>query len=103
MIVKQTDLDAARAVHVVVDPFRPPGATDDEFEYMVSEAATFIHQVLQRNVDIVLQMPRVTLRSKEGQGGHTMFRVLALLEATHEPVTQTVDRNTIIFALRERS
>lgn len=103
MIVKQTDLDAARAVHVVVDPYRPPGASDDEFEHMVSEAATFIHQVLQRNVDVVVQMPRVTLRSKEGQGGHSMFRALALIEATHEPVTQTVDRNTIIFALRERS
>lgn len=102
MIVKQTDLDAARAVHVVVDPYRPPGATDDQFEYMVSEAATFIHHVLQRNVDVVLQVPRVTLRSKEGQGGHSMFRALALIEPGYEPVTQTVERDTIIFALRDR-
>ncbi|MGZ8710921.1 MAG: DUF58 domain-containing protein [Thermoanaerobaculia bacterium] len=99
-IVKQTDLDAARAVHVVVDPYRPPGASDDEFEYMVSEAATFIHHVLQRGVDVILQMPRVTMRSKEGQGAHTMFRALALIEPAHEPVHQTVDRGTIVFALK---
>jgi uncharacterized protein (DUF58 family) len=99
-IVKQTDLDAARAVHVVVDPYRPPGTSDDEFEYMVSEAATFIHHVLQRGVDVILQMPRVTMRSKEGQGAHTMFRALALLDPAHEPVHQTVDRSTIVFALR---
>jgi uncharacterized protein (DUF58 family) len=99
-IVKQTDLDAARAVHVVVDPYRPPGTSEDEFEYMVSEAATFIHHVLQRGVDVILQMPRITLRSKEGQGGHTMFRSLALIEPAHEPVHQTVDRSTIVFALK---
>lgn len=102
-IVKQTDLDAARAVHVVVDPYRPPGATDDEFEFMVSEAATFIHHVLQRGVDVILQMPRLTLRSKEGQGAQTMFRALALIEPSYEPVYQTVDRSTIVFALKGRS
>ncbi|HEU4521885.1 MAG TPA: DUF58 domain-containing protein, partial [Thermoanaerobaculia bacterium] len=34
-IIKQTDLDSARTVHVVVDPYRPRGTSEDEFEEMV--------------------------------------------------------------------
>ncbi|HUP45707.1 MAG TPA: DUF58 domain-containing protein [Thermoanaerobaculia bacterium] len=98
-IIKQTELDSARTVHVMVDPYRPRGTSDDEFEQMVSEATTFIHDVLRRGLDVVLQMPRVILRSKDGQGAHSMFRALALIEPAHEPIHQTVDRHTVVFAL----
>src|SRR5258706_9587948 len=40
-IVKQTEVEAARAVHVVVDPFKPHRGTDDDFEDMFTAAATF--------------------------------------------------------------
>lgn len=100
-IIKQTDLDAARTVHVVVDPFRPRTNSEEEFEAMISAATTFIHQSLERGLDVVLQMPRIMLRSKDGQAARSMFRSLALLEATHEPVHQTIDRNTVLFALGE--
>lgn len=100
-IIKQTDLDVARTVHVVVDPYRPRGTAEEEFEQMVSEATTFIHHLLQRGLDVVLQLPRLTLRSKDGQGAHSMFRALALLGASHEPVHQAVDRNTVVFAVGE--
>jgi uncharacterized protein (DUF58 family) len=102
-IIKQTDLDAARTVHVVLDPYRPKRASDDEFETMISEATTFVHDLLQRGLDVVFQMPRVHLRSKDGQAAQSMFRALALVEATHEPVYQTVDRNTVVFALEEKA
>lgn len=98
-IVKQTDLDAARTVQVVVDPYQPPGTSDDDFEQMISEAATFIHNVLERGLDVILQMPLVTLRSKDGQAGHSMFRALALLEAVPEPVDQIIEEDAVLFGL----
>ncbi|HEU4523228.1 MAG TPA: hypothetical protein VFT12_14560, partial [Thermoanaerobaculia bacterium] len=79
--------------------YRPRGTSEDEFEEMVSEATTFVHNVLQRGLDVVLQMPRMTLRSKDGQAAHSMFRALALVEPAHEPVHQTIDRHTIVFAV----
>jgi len=102
-IVKQTELDAARAVHVVVDPFKPPRATDDDFEAMVSEAATFVHHALRRELEVMFTLPRIDLRGHGGENARAIFRVLALLEPIHEPVAQTIDRGTILFAVREPS
>jgi uncharacterized protein (DUF58 family) len=99
-IMKQTDLEAARAVHVVVDTFRPRGTSDDDFEQMISDAATFIHHAIHRGLDVVLSLPRITLRARESQSGAPLFRALALAEPVFEPVQQTLDRNTILFAVR---
>ncbi len=98
-IMKQTEQDAARVVQVFVDPYRPRGATDERFEEMISAATTFVHDALQRGLDVILQLPRVTLRSKDRQASQAMFRALALVDATHEPVIQPVDRGTIVFSL----
>lgn len=98
-IMKQTEQDAARIVHVFVDPYRPRGTSDEQFEEMISVATTFVHDALQEGLDVVLQLPRVTLRSKDRQHGHAMFRALALLEASHELVHQPVDRGTVVFSV----
>lgn len=99
-IIKQTDREAARSVHVLVDPYRPSVVSDDEFEEMISEATTFIHEALNRGLDVILSLPRVTLRAKEYQSAQPMFRALALLEAAHEPVAQAIDRGTLVFSVR---
>ena len=100
-IVKQTEIDAAKAVHVVVDPFKPRRATDDDFEEMVSAAATFIHNALRRELEVVFTLPRIDLRAQGGENALAIFRALALLEPIHEPVVQTIDHATILFAVRE--
>ncbi len=100
-IVKQTEVDAARAVHVVVDPYKPRGASDDDFEEMVSAAATFVHNALQRELEVVFTLPRIDLRAQGGENALAIFRALALLEPIHEPVAQTIDRATVLFAVRE--
>ncbi len=101
-IMKQTDLEAARTVHVVVDPFRSRDVTDEEFEEMISAATTFIYHGVNRGLDIMLSLPRITLRSRESQSAEPMFRALALLEATHEPVAQIIERDTVVFTVQGR-
>jgi len=99
-IIKQTEAEAARAVHVVVDPFKAHGTTDDAFEAMVSDAATFIYHALRRQLEVVVTLPRVTLRANDFDHGLSIFRALALLEPIHEHVEFTLERNTIVFAAR---
>ena len=99
-IVKQTEADAARAVHVTIDPYKVPGTSEDDFETMVSEAATFVFYALQRGVEIVVTLPRLTVRASDFEHAHAIFRALALLEPVYEAVNYTLDRNTILFTVR---
>jgi uncharacterized protein (DUF58 family) len=94
-IIKQTELEAGRAVHVVVDPYKPRSVSDDDFEQMVSEAATFVHEALRRGFEVVVSMPRLELRTDR-----EIFRALALVEPVHEPFVPLIDRNSIVFAVR---
>jgi uncharacterized protein (DUF58 family) len=99
-IMKQTELDAGRAVHVVLDPYKPRDVADDEFEQMISEAATFIDDSLRQGVEVVLTMPRIALRAAGGDASRALFRALALVEAAHEPVDQTLESGALLFSVR---
>jgi uncharacterized protein (DUF58 family) len=99
-VVKQTEIEAAQAVHVVIDPFKPRGVSDDAFEQMISEAATFIFDALRRNLDVMLSLSRATLRAKGGESASALFRALALVEPAHEPVVQAIDRHALVFTVR---
>lgn len=101
-IMKQTELESARALHVVVDTWQPQGVADEEFEAMISEAATLVWDAVRRDLNVVLSLPRVTLRASETQRAEPLFRALALVEATREPVEQLVDRDSIVFSLGGR-
>ncbi len=98
-VIKQPELEAASAVHVAVDPYRPRHVREQEFEEMISAAATFIHDAVGRGLDVVLTLPRVTLRATEAQSAYAIFHALALIEATHEPIHQIVDRDTVVFTV----
>jgi uncharacterized protein (DUF58 family) len=97
-IMKQHDSDVARSVHVVVDPYKPRHVSEEAFEEMVSAAATFVYHAVQRGLDVTLSMPRVTVRAKENESAAPLFRALALVEATHEPVHQLLERDAVMFA-----
>ena len=99
-IVKQTEAEAAQVVHVVVDPFKPRATSEDDFEMMVSETATFIFHALRRGLDVVMTLPRVTLRASGFEHGSTLFRALAILEPVHEQIHHTLERNTVLFSVR---
>lgn len=98
-IMKQTEADAGRALAVVIDPYRPPGATEESFEGMIEEAATLIDHALRRGFEVTLSIPRQSLRASGGRGAASLYRTLALLEPVHEPVWQHVERFAVHFSL----
>jgi uncharacterized protein (DUF58 family) len=97
-IIKQTEVETGQSVHIVVDPYRPSAVSEESFEEMISEAATFLDDALRSGLEVAFSIPHVTMRS-DREGAGSMFRALALLEATREPVAQTVDRDTVIFTV----
>src|SRR4029077_16335092 len=97
-IIKQNEVEAGRSVHIVVDPYRPNDVSEEIFEEMISEAATFLDGALRGNLEIAFSIPHVTLHSDRDSDA-AMFRALALLEATREPVAQTIDRDSVIFTV----
>jgi uncharacterized protein (DUF58 family) len=102
-IVKQPDTEAAKSVHVVVDPFKPATVSEESFEAMISEAATFVWNAVQQNFDVTLSLPRATLRAREHEPASPLFRALALLEPVYEPVHQVLDRNSVLFSVNRRA
>ncbi len=99
-IIKQTEIEAGRSVHVVVDPYRPGGVSEEEFEEMISEAATFLDGALRGELEIAFSIPAMTLRSDRDTEA-SMFRALALLEATREPIAQVVDGDSVVFSVSQ--
>jgi uncharacterized protein (DUF58 family) len=97
-IIKQTEVEAGRAVHVVVDPYKPRSVSEEEFEQMISDAATFLNDALRRGLHTTLAIRNLTLRS-DRDGAAATFRALALLEAAHEPFAQVVDRESVMFSV----
>ena len=97
-IMKQTEAEAARSVHVIVDPYKPRSVSADDFEEMISDAATFIFDASSRGYDVTLSLPRIDIRARDGQSATPMFRALALLEPVYEPVHQGVERNAVFFS-----
>lgn len=98
-IIKQPEADAARSLHVVVDPYKPRSVSEDAFEEMISEAATVIYQAARLGMDVTLSLPRVTLRARENESAVPMFHALALLDVEHEPVPQLMDRHSMLFSV----
>ena len=99
-VMKQTELEAGRAVHIVVDPYKPRAASEDEFEQMISEAATAVDAALHADLEIVFSMPRVSARARNVEQAIAIFRALALVQPIYEPVAQTIDRSAMVFAVR---
>ena len=97
-IMKQTELESARSLHVVVDPYKPREVSDAAFEEMISAAATFILDAAARGADVALSLPRVDLRARGGEAAAPLFRALALLEPRFEPLHATIDRDTVFFS-----
>lgn len=100
-IIKQTEAEASKSVHVVLDPFKPRGTSDEAFEEMISEAATYIFLAVKGGMEVVLSLPRVTLHTKDDDAT-SLLRALALIEAAHEPFAIPYERNAVVFSVGRR-
>lgn len=98
-IMKQHEADAARSLHIVVDPYKPRDVSDDEFEEMIAAAATLLYYAVRDGLDVTLGLPRITLRAREAEPAGPLFRALALVDAEHEPVHQLLERNSVVFSV----
>lgn len=101
-IMKQTAVDASRSVHVVVDPYKPAQVSDEQFEELITAAATFLFHASRRGLDVTLALPRVTVRARESESVIPLLRALALLEPAREPVAQFLEHDSVLFALASR-
>lgn len=97
-IIKQHETDAARTIHVVVDPFKPRDVTDDAFEEMIAQASTFIRQAHRRGYDVTLSLPRTTLHARHEVPAAPLHRALALLEPAYEQLQPLLERGSVLFA-----
>ena len=97
-IIKQTDIESGRVMHVAIDPYKPPHVSEESFERMVSEAATFIFHTLDTGLDLTMSLPRQRFEAQTGHFPRAIFRALALLEPTHEPTAQFVEGDAVIFS-----
>jgi uncharacterized protein (DUF58 family) len=98
-IIKQPAADAQASIHVIVDPYKPHGISDEEFEEMVSSAATLIFEAARKGYDVTLSLPRVTVRARPAEPAAPLFLALALLEPARERVHQVVDRGSVLFSV----
>ena len=98
-IMKQHEADASRSLHIVVDPYKPRDVSEDDFEEMITAAATLLYYAVHDGLDVTLGLPRVTLRAREAEPAGPLFRALALLDAEHEPVHQLMERNSVLFTV----
>jgi uncharacterized protein (DUF58 family) len=98
-IMRQPEADAARSLHIVVDPYKPPRVSVASFEDMISEAATLVYHAVAQEMDVTLTMPRVLLRAQRPEAAGALFRALALVEYGREPVHQLLERNAVLFTV----
>lgn len=98
-IMKQNEAEGQRSIQVAVDPWKPRGVSAEEFEEMISDAATFIYVAVGRGFDVTLTLPRVEVRAHESQAAGPLFRALALVEAAHEPVGMIVGHDAVCFSV----
>ncbi|HEX7832289.1 MAG TPA: DUF58 domain-containing protein [Thermoanaerobaculia bacterium] len=98
-IMKQTAVETSRSVHVVVDPYQSVRTSDDDFEEMITAAATFVYHAVRNGLDVTLSLPRISVRAREGETSGPLMRALALLEPSAEPVVQLLERDSIVFSM----
>ncbi|HUF17667.1 MAG TPA: DUF58 domain-containing protein [Thermoanaerobaculia bacterium] len=100
-IMKQTETESTQTIEVAVDTVMPPGATEEEFEQMISEAATYLHHAISSRLEVVLHTPAGTIRGGGDAARRPIFEALALLEPAGEGWGRWTDPQTVVFSLRK--
>ncbi len=98
-ITKQPELETGETVTVVVDPTLPVASSEDQFEEMISEAATYIRDALEAHRHVTLELPELTLRADPFGSPLPLYQALALLEFRRDPWLRKHGKRAILFSL----
>jgi len=99
-IIKQSELDANRSVQIALDPYLPPGVSEERFEEMVSAAATMLNDALKARIEVVLSMPGIELRGSGPTVRRPMFEALAMVTPVGTPADFAPHPDMMLFSLR---
>ncbi|MEO8215876.1 MAG: DUF58 domain-containing protein [Acidobacteriota bacterium] len=100
-IMKQTEVESNQSIEIAVDPILPPEGTPAQFERMISEAATYLLDALEKRYEVALHLPAGTIRGGGDAVRRPMFEALALLQPSSEGWAEWLSPETIVFSLRE--
>ena len=100
LVTKLPELEASRIVKVAVDGVKPPHKSAEEFEEMISAAATYLRSAFQYDTEIVLRLPKATIATRGSAGRPMLFEGLALLEPMTRGPFPIYEPGIIIFSLR---
>lgn len=98
-IVKQPEMEAERIVRIALDPFHPPAATDEEYESMVSAAATYLHEAAAHEAEVTFRLPEKMLQGSGASTAQSIYHELALLEPTQAPWMESFEPGTAVFRI----
>jgi uncharacterized protein (DUF58 family) len=81
LLLRETQAETKNELVVAIDPYLPSGTDPEQFEQMVAEAATVIHQALEEGWRVTLLTPGRGRASGDGERGRrNVFEILALIE-----------------------
>lgn len=99
-VIKQHQEEGAPSVQVAVDPVKPAGATEEEFEWMISEAATLLHEAIELEAEVALILPAERIRGRGSRVRRSVFEALALVQPERSGDLPVVPRGATLFSLR---
>ncbi|MGA7616067.1 MAG: DUF58 domain-containing protein [Thermoanaerobaculia bacterium] len=99
-IIKQPEREVRRAIAVVVDPVLPPGRSEEDFEGMISAAATYLRDALATGSEVTLHVGSMTIEGAASGSQKAMFEALALVEAVRDAPMPLHERGMAFFSLR---
>jgi uncharacterized protein (DUF58 family) len=99
-VMKQSEAETGRIVYIVVDPFVPRDAAPEALESVISAAATHAHDALERELEVILKLPGITIRGRAGEARRAIFEALALAEPTSQPMSVLPDPGAVVYSVR---
>lgn len=102
-IMKQPEHEWVPSIAVVVDPVKPAAATAEQFEHLVSQAATFLHEAIREGHSVTLHLPQSTISGDGPVGRRSIFEALALLEPLDPARAAALiyEPGDVVFSLRK--
>jgi uncharacterized protein (DUF58 family) len=101
-IMKESQQDANPIVAITFDPFMPGDADQEQFERLVSEAATAVRDAIRENYDVHFHLGRIASLVGRPDRGIAAFEALALVQPQLEAPVPFTGPGVILYSLRSR-